>query len=103
MRYYKKLYIGDNIEESVVSRLKKGQSTFNVYAVCVIEASASMFEILSLTELCKEYNLSKDYAVVALVNGKTSAENAVVVMLENWLDRHKDLQGIKNYYNNNSL
>jgi hypothetical protein len=103
MRYYKKLYVGNNIDESVIDGLKKGKPSFNVYVVCVCGNPNSLFEILSTKELFKEHNQKKDYAVVAVMYGKQAAEVAVMAMVENWLDKHEDLQEIQNYYNNNSL
>jgi hypothetical protein len=103
MRYYKNMYVDGDIAQGVIEKMKKEQPSFNVYAVCVYGGMTSLFEILSTTELFKEHNKKKNYAVVAVVNGKAAAETAVAVILKNWLEKHKDLSEIQNYYNNNSV
>lgn len=102
MRYYKKLYIGNNIGRETVEQLKCGIPADNVYALCVCEKTEGLLEILSTHELLKPHNLERDYAVIALLEGKGSAECAVVDLLCSWLEKHKDLSLLKDYYNNNS-
>jgi hypothetical protein len=103
MRYYKKLYIGNNVENDVVESLKNGQATEYIYAVCVCDKTVGMLEILSLRELLKPHNVARDYAVIAIVRGSDSAYNAVADLLKAWLSAHDDLSTLKSYYNKNSL
>jgi hypothetical protein len=103
MRYYKRLYIGNNVGDDTLKRLKDGQETKYIYALCVCDKTVGMLEILSLHELLKPRNAERDYAVIALVRGSDSAYNAVADLIKAWLSSHKDLSGLKAYYNKNSL
>lgn len=103
MRYYKKLYIGNNIGENVLEDLKNGKPTDDVYAICVCNATVGMLEILSICELLKKHSQKRDYAVIALLCGGGSARLAVVDLFKSWLKVHNDLSGIKEYYNKNSV
>ncbi len=103
MRYYKNLYIGNNIGDNVLEDLKNGKPTIGVYAICAGEDTVGLFEILNTNELLKPHNIKRNYAVIALLRGKGSAKLAVADMLCSWLKYHKDLSCIKDYYNNNSL
>lgn len=102
MRYYKNLYIGNNIDDDVLEKFKRGIPSDDVYAVCVSERTVGILEILSTYELLKTCSAKRNYAVIALLMGKGSAKRAIVDLLCSWLENHKDLSGLKEYYNNNS-
>ncbi len=103
MRYYKNLYIGNNIDNSALEKLKNSEPTSNVYAICLCSDTKGLFEIMSTYELLNPYSAKRNYAVIALLEGKGSAKRAIVDLLCSWLKAHKDLSGIREYYNNNSL
>lgn len=103
MRFYKRLYYGGNTDESVCEKLKKGVHIYGIYAVCVCSRTVGMFEILSTHELLKKSSLERDYAVIALAKGWNGAVSAVTGIIKVWLDKHESLDGIREYYNKNSL
>ncbi len=103
MRYYKRLYFGSNTDESVCEKLKNGVGMHGIYAVCVCSRTVGMFEILSTHELLKKSSLERNYGVIALAKGWNGAVSAAVGIIKLWLDKHDSLDGIREYYDKNSL
>lgn len=103
MRFYKRLYFGSNTDKGVCQKLKNGIPVHGIYAVCVCSRTVGMFEILSAYELLKKSSLKRDYGVVALAKGWNGAVSAAAGIIKLWLDKHEGLDGIREYYDKNSL
>lgn len=103
MRYYKNMYLGPDLEDGEVDRLKSGVGFHNIFAVCVRPSASNLFEIMSTYELLKEYNQKRDYAIIALFKCKKDAKAAVAEIIKLWLKENDSLAGMKEYYYNNSL
>lgn len=101
IRYYSDLIVDKNIDD--ISDIKKvvadGYSVAGLYAVCVSPISSGLFVICSFDELIKEQSFILDYGVVAVCKGKKRAKMMVRDIVESWLMTHKELSGMKEYYN----
>lgn len=94
LKFYKKLYLDENIEDKneIINKIEQNINIFNLYLILVCKNSNNTFEILSLTECFKKRYENKDYVVVGMAYGK---EQCFILVKNIFYDNINDINNIK--------
>lgn len=98
MRYYDNIILDKNIED-IKTLVNSGFGAWGYYAVCVSQKGNGLMEILSLSDALKSVNSYKNYGIIAVVKGKSTAEAVAVRLISDWVNKNKNLDDFKKYYN----
>lgn len=99
MRFYENIILDKSIKD-INSLPKTVIGMLDYYAVCVSCVGNGLMEILSLHSALKPVNDYKDYGILAIVKGKSTANDITVGFIQNWIKSSNDLREFRDYYNN---
>lgn len=94
LKFYKNLYLDENIEDKdeVINQIEQNINIFNLYLILVSKNSNNIFEILSLNECFKKRYENKDYVVVGMAYGKKQCFTLIKTI---FYDNINDIKNIR--------
>jgi len=102
IRYYENIIVDESVDMEL-SQLKfmidEGIAIHNIYIIGVSSMGNGIMEILSTKDLIKTVNSKKNYGIIAIAKGRKNINDIMCFLVQDWIDRNKDLSFFKNYYN----
>lgn len=102
LKWYKKLYIGDNAKKkasSVIRKIEKGKLVFDIYLVTLASNEENLMEIIQANQLLQKAVRRRCPMIVGLADGYGEALELVQKIIEETYHSQKDTD-VRRYLKN---